>query len=237
MDKIEMFVENLFKRSPKTLEVDNQKIEILADLREKISIEVNKGKSFDDAFEFATASYRDIGELSAALDKTVRSIYINRFSCHVAWLSAGISIFLMFISLTVFLKMNPDIYADIVRLVADPFSNPDYIGGIIGGVVGILGALTGISAYPIKTTFAFFKEPGAVQKVGFDLKTRLIRPFFCWLLISAILTASNLYLYYHFEFELLIYPLFAIIIASWPIDALLFRIMYRLRKYEANEQA
>jgi len=234
MDRIEMFVENLFKRSPKTLEVSSQKIEIVADLREKISGEINKGKSFEEAFESATASYRDMEELSVALDKSVRSIFINRFSCHLAWLSAAIGVLFMFISFTVFLKLNPDIYVSIAKLVSDPFSDPDYLGAIIGGTIGMFGALTGIFLYPIKCIFVFRKKPNEVQRIGFNLKTQLIWPFLCWLLISVVLTAGNLYVYYNFDFDVLVYPLIVVFLATGPIDALLFRYMYCLPGYKAD---
>lgn len=214
MERVIKYVNEKFKYSGNTIEVQNQKEELIASLHDKIYDVMSKGKTEDDAFKEAVASLDELAELTEALDGRHRKLYVNRLNFHHG--------------LITFAVIALELLAGIVLFL---LGKSNGIEADTSAVVGMFVALFVMVIISLVYSFIFVSNPKKTDRVEFNFRKAFTASIIGWLALSILLTIINIATLPLMDEKVIwfIWPMIGI--SNWPIALIIYNILYKSKKY------
>ncbi len=228
MDKIERYVNKKLKNAGNAKEVQNQKEELIAGLRDKISDAISRGVAESEAFSEAIASLEGMEELTEALSRKRRTVYVNRLNFHHCLITFGLIALEIVACGAVYLAGWRTLPSGQQSYLDMPYFDMQTITAVFAGL-GI--ALAAATICPLVWGILYKANPGKVKQVESDFKQRFTTAVIGWLAVFLGLAFLNAVPLEKAAGPVIwfIWPLIGI--TNWPISILIYDKLFKSDKY------
>lgn len=219
MEKVIKYVNDRFRISGNSKEVQNQKEELIASLHDKIHDAMSKGKTEDEAFAAAVASLDGLEELTEALDGKHRMLFVNRLNFHHSLFMFAVIALELLLGIAVCMML---INAGSSSVISN------------ATLLGLSIALFASAIIPIVSGIIYGSNAKKADKVAFDFRKAITGALFGWLAISLGLAIINIAILPLMDVKVIwfIWPMIGI--SNWPVSLIIYNILYKSKRYEVK---